>query len=136
MTGAVLSFGDSSDGSRTGNAEALLELVADLVAARVADRLRPESQNATPIEDWRLLSIAEAAERMGRSTRWVRDRAKRGDLPYVRLDGGALAFDVDDLRAFALARRIPESLAPRLQGRMDTGVRPLVSVCQSEGSDS
>jgi len=36
----------------------------------------------------------------------VRERVKRGDLADVRLDGGALAFDVEDLRAFAAERRV------------------------------
>jgi excisionase family DNA binding protein len=53
-----------------------------------------------------LLDVSEVAERLGRSTRWVRERAKRGDLPFVRLDGSALAFDLEDVRGFARARRI------------------------------
>jgi hypothetical protein len=36
----------------------------------------------------------------------VRERAKKGDLPYVRLDGGALAFELADVQNFACARRI------------------------------
>jgi hypothetical protein len=31
---------------------------------------------------------------------------KRGDLSYVRLDGGAFAFELEDVRAFARERRI------------------------------
>jgi len=85
------------------------ELVGALAAAVAASL--GGSQAAT-VDAWRLLNVEEAAERLGRSTRWVRERVKRGDLPYVKLDGGALAFEVDDLRAFAQARRVP--LAGRL----------------------
>ena len=48
--------------------------------------------------------MSEVAARLGRSTRWVRERA--GDLAFVRLDGGALAFDLEDVRCFARERRI------------------------------
>ena len=51
----------------------------------------------------------ETLRRLGRSERWIRERVKRLELPCIRLDGGALAFDVDDLRAFARARRVPAS---------------------------
>ena len=80
--------------------------LADEVAARVLAQLDQTATPAAEPESWRLLSVAEAAERIGRSPRWVRDRAKRGELPRIRLDGGALAFDIDDLRAFAEARRV------------------------------
>jgi excisionase family DNA binding protein len=73
-----------------------------------------------------LLDLEEAAQRLGRSKRWVRERAKTGALPHVRLDGGALAFEVDDLREFARDRRIP--LAGRLQsngnGASDAALAP------------
>lgn len=85
--------------------DAMLELVADQVATRVLAELEDRSP-ATADEPWRLLTLEDAAARLGRSTRWLRDRVKRGDLPYVRLDGGAFAFELDDLRAFALERRI------------------------------
>lgn len=99
--------------------EGLVELLADALAPRVAAELAGAGR-AEPLggEPWRLLDLEEAAERLGRSTRWVRERAKRGELPFVRLDGGALAFLVEDLEAFARARRVPAedgSLAGRLQ---------------------
>ena len=53
-----------------------------------------------------LLNLEEAAARLGRSTRWVRQRAKEGELAHVRLDGGALAFRIEDLQAFAEERLI------------------------------
>lgn len=81
----------------------LVDAIADAVAERLASRLPGPGQP----EGWRLVDVEEAAATLGRSTRWVRDRAKRGELPWVRLDGGALAFDPEDLRAFALERRIP-----------------------------
>jgi hypothetical protein len=58
-------------------------------------------------EPWRLLSLAEAAERLGRSERWLRERVRRRELPVVRFDG-KLAFQLDDLIAFAQAHRTAE----------------------------
>lgn len=84
----------------------LVEAIAEAVAARLE---LPRAHS----EAWRLLDVTETAAMLGRSTRWVRDRAKIGDLPWVRLDGGALAFDPDDVREFARSRRVggPEVLA-------------------------
>lgn len=48
---------------------------------------------------WHLLDGEEVGERLGRSGRWIRERAKRGDLPFVKLGGGALAFDLADVQA-------------------------------------
>jgi excisionase family DNA binding protein len=85
------------------------ELV-DAIARRVVAEFAAVPQAEAGGEPWRLLNVEEAAARLGRSTRWVRERAKRGELPSVRLDGGALAFDVEDLRAFARARRVGPDL--------------------------
>lgn len=79
----------------------LADLVALSVVAALAEAPQRDGQ-----ETWRLLSVAEAAERLGRSQRWVRERARDGSLPHVRLDGGALAFELADVRAFAGACRI------------------------------
>jgi len=82
--------------------DAVLEAFADRVAAKLGDKA------PTPVvpESWRLLTLREAAKRLGRSERWVRERVKSGDLATIRLDRGALAFDPDDLRAFAVERRV------------------------------
>jgi phage-related baseplate assembly protein len=83
----------------------LVDMLADAIAPRVADEvsrlltLEPEQR-----EPWRLLTLEEAAARLGRSTRWTRERKER--IGYVRLDGGALAFELEDLRGFARARRV------------------------------
>jgi hypothetical protein len=93
----------------------LLDGLVDEVVARVVEELRHALRSSEPTQPWRLLDLEEAAQRLGRSTRWLRERVKRGDLAYVRLDGGALAFLVDDLEAFARERRIgDETLAGRL----------------------
>jgi len=86
--------------------EQLVGELADALAPRVV-ALLDEGRKPAPLEPWRLLDVEETARRLGRSTRWVRERAKRGDLPSIRLDGGALAFDLRDLQAFARRRRIP-----------------------------
>jgi excisionase family DNA binding protein len=93
------------------------------IAEQVVELLHPELvqalASAPADEPWRLLNLEEAAARLGRSTRWVRDRVSAGELPHVRLDGGAFAFEVADLRAFAAERRIDAAagvLADRLHG--------------------
>lgn len=83
----------------------VVDEMAEVIAGRVVERLAPmEQSNGEP--DWRLLNLEQAAERLGRSTRWVRERVRRGELPYVRLDGSAFAFELDDLQAFARRRRV------------------------------
>jgi hypothetical protein len=98
--------------------EQLVAAVVDELAPRIAAELAACAPAAEVSEPWRLYDLEEAAGMFGRSTRWVRDRAKRGELPFVRLDGGALAFELADLQAFARARRVsvePPALAGRLQ---------------------
>ena len=86
---------------------ALFESLADDVADAVVARLAADVPSPAALEDgWRLLTLEEAAAMLTRSTRWVRDKTKTGALPFVKLDGGALAFDPDDVRAFARARRV------------------------------
>jgi len=79
----------------------VVEAIAASVASKLAAVSSPDVRN-----DWHLLDVEEVANRLGRSTRWVRERVKRGDLPFVRLDGGALAFELSDVRNFATQRRI------------------------------
>jgi hypothetical protein len=71
--------------------DALLDVLAD----RLAERLAATAVPAEP-EPWRLLTVREAAARLGRSERWVRERVKAGDLATVRLDGGALGDRPDE----------------------------------------
>jgi excisionase family DNA binding protein len=99
-------------------------LLADALAPRIAAELTAKKAPAPADGErdlWRLLGVEEVAERLGRSTRWVRDRAKRGDLPWIRLDGGALAFDLADVQAFVRARRVSADDAGSLAGRLQGG---------------
>jgi hypothetical protein len=79
-----------------------------LIAAAVVDELErrgslpPVGTSQPEVEPWRLLTLDEAAERLGRSPRWVRQRKEA--IGYVRLDGGALAFRLEELQAFAAER--------------------------------
>ena len=89
--------------------EQLIAAVADSLAPRLADELAPRIVEwlAVPVtqpkvELWRLLTLAEAAERLGRSERWLRERKEQ--VGYVRLDGGALGFQLQDLQAYAAER--------------------------------
>ena len=101
--------------------ELLDQFVAELVSAlapRVAAELASQMPVPAAAESWRLLNVDEAAAALGRSTRWVRQKAKDGSLPYVRLDGGSLRFEVDDLRAFAMDRRVSAERGETLAGRL------------------
>jgi excisionase family DNA binding protein len=79
----------------------LVERISDRVVEKLAG-IPPAKQG----EPWMLLSLEEASQRLGRSERWVRERVREGKLTVVRLDGGALAFELDDLREFARIRRL------------------------------
>ncbi|MGB2874795.1 MAG: hypothetical protein WBB76_04885 [Gaiellaceae bacterium] len=87
--------------------EQLVAGFADAIAERVKAELDGAQRPTQQAEPWQLVDVEEAGRRLGRSARWIRERAKRGELRQVRLDGGALAFDVEELRAFARARSIP-----------------------------
>lgn len=80
--------------------------LAEQLAPRVAAELAAASSPTSDAEAWRLLSLGEAARMLGRSERQVRNWAKSGELVVVRLDGGDLRFDPDDLREFARSRRV------------------------------
>jgi hypothetical protein len=81
----------------------LIERISDRVVEKLSAVERPEQPEA-----WRLLTLKEAAERLTRSPSWLRERARRGDIPPVRLDGGALAFRLEDLRVLADSRLLQE----------------------------
>jgi excisionase family DNA binding protein len=94
-----------------------LQLLLDEVAERVAQRVAALVQGSdrgggSEAQAWRLLTLEEVAERLGRSPRWVRDQVKAGELARIRLDGGAFAFDLEDVQAFARARRLPSDSVP------------------------
>jgi excisionase family DNA binding protein len=80
-----------------------VEAIANAVVLQLRPQLEARGGGA---EGWQLWNIEETAARLGRSQRTVRQWAKEGRLTHVRLDGGALAFDPDDVQAFARARRI------------------------------
>lgn len=104
------------------------------VTEALAKELIAEVQRAlaTPIshDPWRLWDLRETAKRLGRSERWVRTRVKQGDIPRIRLDGGALMFDPDDVRRFARNRRVPgEKIAAA-----GDGVRLLPTAVERSGT--
>lgn len=100
--------------------EQLITAIAEQIAPRVAAALAGHEQAPTEIEPWRTIGLPEAAERLGRSERWVRERTKDAadPLPFLRLGDGSLRFDADDVRAWARRRRVPavdEEQEPRLK---------------------
>ncbi len=97
--------------------ETFVDELADALAARLEGAFRAHAHENLA-EPWRLLTLAETAERLSRSEKTVRRWVREGRLPRVHLDGGAWAFDPDDLRDFTRARRVggPDSLAAPLAG--------------------
>ena len=87
----------------------LFSALADLVAERVVAKLEPvlEELRAPAAEPWRLWSVADVSERLGRHRSSV-FRLVREGLPHIRLDDGSLRFDPDDVREWCQQRRIPE----------------------------
>lgn len=80
--------------------EKALRSLVDLVVAEARETSQP------PVDEpWRLLTLGEAADRLGRSERWVRERVRRRELPVVRVDA-KLGFVLDDLVAFVAAHRV------------------------------
>jgi excisionase family DNA binding protein len=104
----------------------VVDRIAGALAPRLSDALVACCERPAP-EPWRLLDVDEVAATLGRSRRWVHGAVKERGLPFVRLDGGALAFDPEDVRAWARARRVPAAeptpLATRLQPPRDAAPR-------------
>ena len=101
----------------------LVTVLADALAPRIAaelERRAPAPSRVEP-EQWRLLDVSEVAARLGRSERWVRERAKTGALAWIKLDGGAFAFDPADVQAFTHERRVSAADAGSLAGRLQGG---------------
>lgn len=116
----------------------LLEALVTELAAELAPRIAVEllARQPAPTEDaWGLVTLEEAAAALTRSTRWVRERTKRGDLPHVRLGGGgALAYRREDLEHFAAAHRVPAEAGPTLAAACSTSRKPAPAAA-SGGAD-
>ena len=87
--------------------QAELDRLADLLADRVASRLRPERD---PIKGSGLVSIKTAATSLGCSPQTVRRRIADRSLPAV-IEHGRIKIRADDLRAY-------------IEGLDRTGIRP------------
>ena len=94
--------------------EELVEAVAERVAELVVEKMPAPAAE----EPWRVYTVDQVAAKLGRSTRWVRDR--KDLIGWVKLDDGAFAFELEDVRRFARERRI--ACAPL------AAVEPLASV--------
>jgi excisionase family DNA binding protein len=79
----------------------------DAIAEAVAAKLNAATPQREEGEPWALCNVDEACRRLGRSKRWVGEKTRSGELPHVRLDGGAKAYLLRDLIAFAETRRVP-----------------------------
>ncbi len=85
----------------------LFDALVDELVAKVIEGVVAAMATVEPVEPWRLLNVREVAAMLGRSPRWVHGAVKERELPYVRLDGGALMFDREQVIAWAKARSIP-----------------------------
>ena len=56
-----------------------------------------------------LLTVDQAAERLGTSTRFIRRLTAEKRIPYVKLGGSHVRIDEDDLDAFVAAGRVEPS---------------------------
>jgi hypothetical protein len=97
--------------------EQIVEEIAGAVADRVVRALATEPVSTTASE-WQLLSTEEVSTALNRSTRWVREKARSGELPWVRLDSGPLSFRLEDVQAFAASRRVPAGDGISLTNRL------------------
>lgn len=94
-----------------------LDLLADLVAERVVERLQgvrtPEVPSSGAGGGPRVLTARETAERLGRSVEWVRDH--RGELGQIPGEGARprLLFDASAVEVWATARGEVVGSAPR-----------------------
>lgn len=105
-----------------------MKVELDFSVEELAERLAAillEHDAAPPAgEPWRLLDVGEVAVVLGRSRRWVHGAVKDRGLPFIRLDGGALAFDLEDVRTWARARRVPAEMGDPLAGRLRSSGKP------------
>jgi hypothetical protein len=81
--------------------DGLVDEIVERVVAELDGHAHAAQEEAEP---WRLLSLEEAAARLGRSPRWVRDH--KDAIGWVKLGEGSLLFDPEDVRLFARARRV------------------------------
>ena len=82
----------------------LLEDFADLLAAKIAARIAANGNGHTPEEPDQLLTVAEAALRLGVKPRWIYGHAST--LPFVvRLPGRGVRFSARGLQRFIERRR-------------------------------
>ena len=103
-------------------ADALITSIVDEIGAAVTAALRTELPvPGTSAEPWKLAHCERRIDGAGQVGQVGAERAKAGELPWVRLDGGPLAFLPDDVEAFARARRLPKTHAGR---RWPVGLDP------------
>lgn len=80
--------------------DAFLANLADDVAAKVAERLAV----TLPAPD-RLLTVEQAADRLGVSERTVRNLTSKGTLAMVKVEG-ATRISNEDLESYVASRRV------------------------------
>ncbi len=68
-------------------------------------------QKSTPPEPWHLWKVNDVARALGMSRTWVYEKAESGELPCLHL-GGALRFEPEAIRSYALGQRRPPAVLP------------------------
>jgi excisionase family DNA binding protein len=89
--------------------DALVDRVATVIAKKVAAEIAnyASAYNLDAQEPWRLWSVEDVCERLGRSRRSVLRYVKDEGLPVVHLDDGGFRFDPRDVHEWCESRRIP-----------------------------
>jgi excisionase family DNA binding protein len=86
----------------------VINAIADAVAVRLQLNAPAESNGG-----FRVLTLAEVSEALGRSERTVRKWIATGELPRVQLGAGGFRFLEVDVRAFCERRRVAAGGAAR-----------------------
>jgi excisionase family DNA binding protein len=102
------SFPSPSRTSQSTALDAVIDVIVDAVVEKLAGRIGDVmTANGAPAEPWRGLVDAEgAAELLACSKRTIHNYVKMRGLACVRV-GSRRLFDVDDLRDWARAHRVP-----------------------------
>jgi len=83
----------------------LVEAVLDVVRRQVLSEIQEQEEQSKPVSSKRLLTVAEAAEYMGRTENAMRQLIHKKLIPVVRF-GRNIRIDIRDLEAIIAEYRV------------------------------